>query len=83
MKAIVYEQYGPPNVLELRDIAKPVLIVSLHLSVAQDGLIAQVVAFRFRVPDRGWVNPSPSGDKSVFRCQAFSHGLSRLPATPE
>jgi hypothetical protein len=48
MKAIVYEQYGPPNVLELRDIAKPVLIVSLHLSVAQDGLGAQAVAFRFR-----------------------------------
>jgi hypothetical protein len=46
MKAIVYEQYGPPNVLELRDIAKPVLIVSLHLSVAQDGLVAQAVVFR-------------------------------------
>ncbi|MFF0827890.1 NAD(P)-dependent alcohol dehydrogenase [Brevibacillus sp. NPDC003359] len=42
MKAIVYEQYGPPNVLQLRDVAKPVpkddeLLIKVYAATAAAG----------------------------------------------
>jgi NADPH:quinone reductase-like Zn-dependent oxidoreductase len=36
MKAIVYEEYGSPDVLELRDIDKP--------SVSDDGVLVRIRA---------------------------------------
>ncbi|MGG4460020.1 NAD(P)-dependent alcohol dehydrogenase [Brevibacillus porteri] len=42
MKAIVYEQYGPPNVLQLRDVAKPVpkddeVLIKVYAATAAAG----------------------------------------------
>ncbi|MGE5702628.1 MAG: NAD(P)-dependent alcohol dehydrogenase, partial [Clostridia bacterium] len=42
MKAIVYERYGPPHVLQLRDVAKPVpkdgeILINVYAATAAAG----------------------------------------------
>jgi len=44
MKAMVYEQYGPPEVLQLKEVEKP--------SLGPDGVLVKVYALSVNYGDR-------------------------------
>ncbi len=67
MKAVIYEKYGPPDVLHLKDVEKPVLLddevlIRVHaVSVnAYDWHLMRATPFLVRLMGTGLFNPKPT-----------------------
>ncbi|MHA1946995.1 MAG: NAD(P)-dependent alcohol dehydrogenase, partial [Candidatus Hodarchaeales archaeon] len=64
MKAMVHEKYGPPEVLQLKEVEKPVpkdneVLVRIHAAAvnAIDPLIVRGKPFYLRITSGGFLKP--------------------------
>jgi len=87
IKAIIYEKYGPPDVLQLKEIGKPVpgdgeVLIKIYASSlnAYDWHMMRADPFMVRLMGRGLLKPKPSipGADIAGRVEAVGRGVNQF-----